>query len=61
MAVAFLVVLATPGLRETFDMEMPPLVVTLAVIGVAAIAVAILELAWELVEWWRRRGPVVVE
>ncbi len=55
MAVAFLVTLATPGLRETFDLRMPPLVVTLAVIGVAAIAVAALELSWELVEWWRHR------
>ncbi|MEA2686216.1 MAG: cation-transporting P-type ATPase [Actinomycetota bacterium] len=59
MAVAFLMTLATPGLREAFDMEMPPVVVTLAVIGVAAIAVAVLELAWELVEWWRRRGAIV--
>ena len=53
MAVAFLVTLATPGIREAFDLQMPPLVVTLAVIGVAAIAVAVLELSWELVEWWR--------
>lgn len=55
MAVAFLVTLATPGLREYFELEMPPLIVTLAVIGVAAIAVAVLELSWELVEWGRRR------
>ena len=61
MAAAFLVTLATPGIREAFDMKLPPLVVTLAVIGVAAIAVALLELSWELVEWWRRRGAVVVE
>ena len=61
MAVAFLVALATPGIREAFDMKLPPLVVTLAVIGVAAIAVAVLELSWELVEWWRRRPAVVVE
>jgi cation-transporting ATPase E len=59
MGVAFLVTLGTPGLRETFDLRMPPLVVTLAVIGVAAIAVAVLELSWELVEWWRRREVVV--
>ncbi|MEA2826808.1 MAG: cation-transporting P-type ATPase, partial [Actinomycetota bacterium] len=59
MAVAFLVTLAAPGLRETFDIEMPPLVVTLAVIGVAAIAVAVLELSWELVEWSRHRRAVV--
>jgi cation-transporting ATPase E len=55
MAVAFLVTLATPGLREYFELETPPLIVTLAVIGVAAIAVAVLELSWELVEWGRRR------
>ena len=59
MAAAFLVALATPGIREAFDMKLPPLVVTLAVIGVAAIAVAVLELSWELVEWWRRRRVVV--
>ncbi len=58
MAAAFLVTLATPGIREAFDMKLPPLVVTLAVIGVAAIAVALLELSWELVEWWRRRRVV---
>jgi cation-transporting P-type ATPase E len=61
MAVAFLVTLATPGIRESFDLRMPPLVVTLAVIGVAAIAVALLELSWELVEWWRRRQGAIVD
>ena len=60
MAVAFLVTLATPGSGRRSTSQLPPLVVTLAVIGVAAIAVAVLELSWELVEWWRRRrsaGP----
>jgi len=30
-------------------------VVTLAVIGVAAIAIAVLELGWQLISWAQRR------
>jgi cation-transporting P-type ATPase E len=57
MGVAFLVALVVPGIREFFELSLPPMVVTLAVIGVAAIAVALMELGWQLIEWWRRRHP----
>jgi hypothetical protein len=50
---------AAPGLRGYFELQSRPLVVILAVIGVAAIAVAVLELSWELVEWRRRRCAIV--
>ena len=56
MALTFLVTLATPGIREIFDLSLPPLVLTLAVVGVAAMAIGVLELSWQGVEWWRRRS-----
>jgi cation-transporting ATPase E len=58
MAAAFVLALAIPGIRDFFGLSLPPLVVTLAVIGVAAIAVALMELGWQVIEWWRRRHPV---
>lgn len=55
MAVAFLLALGAPAGREFFDLTLPPLVVTLAIIGVAAIAIAVLELGWQLISWAQRR------
>lgn len=55
MSTAFLVTLATPGIREFFDLHLPSAVVTLAGIGVAAIAIALLELGWQVIDWSRRR------
>lgn len=57
MAAAFVVALAVPGLRDFFALELPSLVLTLAAIGVAAVAVACLELGWQLAGWTRRHAP----
>ena len=55
VSAAFLVILATPGIREFFDLHLPSAVVSLAGIGVAAIAIAVLELGWQVLDWWRRQ------
>jgi cation-transporting ATPase E len=55
VSTAFVVILATPGIREFFDLHLPSTVVSLAGIGVAAVAIAVLELGWQLLDWWRRR------
>jgi cation-transporting ATPase E len=55
VSAAFVVILATPGIREFFDLRLPSTVVFLAGIGVAAIAIAVLELGWQLLDWWRHR------
>ena len=57
MAVAFAATLAIPGIREFFDLQLPSTVVTLAAVGIAAIAIGLLELGWQLIEWYRRREP----
>jgi cation-transporting P-type ATPase E len=56
MFAAFLVALATPGIREFFELQVPPLTLTLAGVGVAAIAVGLLELLWQVFGWAQRRG-----
>jgi len=55
VSVAFLVIVATPGIREFFDLHLPSAVVTLAGIGVAAVAIGVLELGWQVIDWSRRR------
>jgi cation-transporting ATPase E len=56
VSAAFLVLLATPGLRDFFELALPSVVVSLAGIGVAAIAIALLELGWQAIDWSRRRS-----
>jgi cation-transporting ATPase E len=51
MAGAFLVVLIVPPLRNYFELDMPDLVVTLAAIGIAAIACSLLEVGWRAAGW----------
>ena len=55
VSTTFLITLATPGIREFFDLHLPSTLVSLAGIGVAAIAIAVLELGWQLIDWSRRR------
>ena len=57
MAVAFAATLAIPGIREFFDLKLPSAVVTMAAVGIAAIAIGLLELGWQLIEWYHRREP----
>jgi cation-transporting ATPase E len=56
VSAAFAVLLATPALREFFELSLPSVVVSLAGIGVAAIAIALLELGWQAIDWTRRRA-----
>jgi cation-transporting P-type ATPase E len=54
--VAFVVALATPGIREFFELQLPPLVVSMAAVGVAAVAVGLMEALWQIFGWAQRRG-----
>jgi cation-transporting ATPase E len=55
MSSAFLVTLATPGVREFFEIKLPGAVVVFAGVGVAAVAIAVLELGWQVLGWSLRR------
>jgi cation-transporting ATPase E len=60
MITLFLIVLSSPGLRQFFSLDLPSLVVCMAVIGIIALAGAALELGWRLASWlstwWRNRS-----
>jgi cation-transporting P-type ATPase E len=59
MAGAFVVVLAVPGLRHFFALEIPTVEVILSAVGITALAIALLESGRRAVmEWDRRRGSV---
>jgi cation-transporting P-type ATPase E len=55
----FLLVLALPGTRKYFSLDLPRFVVCMAVIGIIAVAGALLELGWRVSSWvsawWRAR------
>jgi cation-transporting ATPase E len=53
MAVAFVVVLSIPSVREYFDLNIPNRLLLLATIGVAAIGGVALELGWQASGWIR--------
>ena len=55
MVVGFLLALGTEAGREFFELELPPLLETMAVIGVAAVAIGLMELGWRLGDWWAHR------
>lgn len=55
MALAFVIALSTPGIRQFFELQLAEPVVTFAAIGVAALAVGTLELGWQILAWWTRR------
>jgi cation-transporting P-type ATPase E len=56
MFLAFIVALATPGIRSFFELQIPPLTLLMASVGVAAVAVGLLELLWQVFGWAQRRG-----
>jgi cation-transporting P-type ATPase E len=56
MAVAFVVVLAIPGLRDIFDLELPSRLMVLASIGIAAMGGVALELGWQASGWLHDRS-----
>jgi cation-transporting ATPase E len=59
MVLGFVMALATDSGREFFELRVPPLLETMAVVGVAALAIGLMELGWNLGDWWSRRfgGP----
>ncbi|HEX4868457.1 MAG TPA: HAD-IC family P-type ATPase [Acidimicrobiales bacterium] len=58
LGLAFVVAMSVPGLREFFDLRIPPILVLFAAIGIGAIAIGVLEAGWQIVEWRRRHlGP----
>jgi cation-transporting ATPase E len=58
MVVGFLLALGTDLGRDFFELQLPPLLETMAVIGVAAVAIGLMELGWRLGDWWAHRfGP----
>jgi cation-transporting ATPase E len=54
MGVAFVAAMSVPGLRGFFELRLPPVLVVFAAIGIAAIAIGVLEGGWQVVEWRRR-------
>mgnify|MGYP003556801415 CR=1 FL=1 len=55
MVVGFLLALGTEAGREFFELELPPLLETMAVIGVAVVAIGLMEMGWRLGDWWAHR------
>jgi hypothetical protein len=56
MAGAFVGVLVIPPLRRYFDLPIPTDSMTLAAIGIGALAAGLLELGWRLAGWSRTLG-----
>jgi cation-transporting P-type ATPase E len=54
MAAAFAATLAIPWTREFFDLQLPSTIMSMAAVGIAAIAIGLLELGWQVIEWHRR-------
>jgi cation-transporting ATPase E len=59
MMTLFVIVLSSAGLREYFTLDLPSLVVCLAVVGIVSIAGAALEIGWRVAglisTWWHAR------
>jgi magnesium-transporting ATPase (P-type) len=55
MIASFMVIAATPALQSWFAVDPPPLLTTLAAVGVIALADALLELGWQVAQRIGRR------
>jgi cation-transporting ATPase E len=55
MAIGFVLALSTELGQDFFELQVPPLLETMAVIGVAAVAIGLMEVGWDLADWWARR------
>jgi cation-transporting ATPase E len=58
MIATFLVILAVPQTRQFFALDLPPALVTLAAVGIVALAGATIEFGWRLSRWVK---PITVE
>ena len=54
MGVSFVTAMSAPVLRDFFALQLPPVVMVFAAIGIGACAIGVLEAGWQLVEWRRR-------
>jgi cation-transporting ATPase E len=54
MIAAFVLILATPMTRQFFALDIPSVLVTLAALGIVAVAGATIELGWRLSRWEAR-------
>jgi cation-transporting ATPase E len=55
MALGFLIAMMSDAGRTFFELQVPPAVDTMAMIGVAACAIGAMELGWNLITYWRKR------
>src|SRR5207249_9927579 len=55
LAGAFAAVILTPGLRSFFELELPPVVDVLAAIGVASMAMFVLDTGWRVATLMQQR------
>jgi cation-transporting ATPase E len=55
MALGFLLAMLSDAGRTFFELQLPPAVDTMAMIGVAACAIGAMELGWNLITYWRKR------
>jgi len=51
MASTFVLILSIPASKQFFALDVPPAIVTLAAVGIVALAGAIIELGWRLTAW----------
>src|SRR5690606_12626379 len=51
VGLAFVATMSVPWSRDFFALESPPTLMTMAAIGVAAVAIAVLEAGWQLIDW----------
>ena len=51
MGAAFVLILTIPMVKYFFALDVPPTIVTLAAIGIVALAGAVIELGWRLSRW----------
>jgi len=51
MGAAFVLILAIPTLKHFFALDVPPPIVTLAAIGIVAVAGTVIEVGWRLFRW----------
>jgi cation-transporting ATPase E len=55
LALGFVLALATRAGREFFELRLPPALETIALVGVAAVAIGLMELGWDVGDWWTKR------
>lgn len=58
LGLAFVAAMSIPFTRDFFELRIPPVIVVFAAIGIAAIAIGVLEAGWQIVEWRRRKQSV---